>query len=94
MAGKRKGAGRAGAAAVEAPEPDPVAGDTARWLSAKETAAILGVNEKAVPRVADAAPLRTKKTPGHPWTRYYRPDVERVARESVKTGLGSDRGAV
>ncbi|MBV8268448.1 MAG: hypothetical protein JO252_19135 [Planctomycetaceae bacterium] len=52
------------------------------WIFASEAASILGMNRRLFPRVVAAAGIRTRTLPGTR-TRYYRPDVEAVARTSV-----------
>lgn len=54
----------------------------AEWMTAKEAARILGVNQKRVPRLAAARLLTVRRIAGS-HARYYRPDVEHLARRST-----------
>jgi hypothetical protein len=57
--------------------------DRSVWINRKQAARELGVDYRSIPNVATAARLRTKKVPGVRGVRYFLPDVQRVARESV-----------
>jgi hypothetical protein len=62
------------------------------WIFASEAATILGRNRRLFPRVAAAARIRTRTLPGTR-TKFYRPDVEAVARTSVARLRGGERAS-
>jgi hypothetical protein len=65
-------------------DPPAHAFDKDRWVSRRRAARELGIDERTIPKVATAAQIRTKKIPGILGHRYFLPDVQRVARESVR----------
>ncbi len=60
------------------------AADKELWVSRRRAARELGIDQRTFPKVAATARLRTKKIPGVLGSRYFLPDVQRVARESVE----------
>lgn len=60
-----------------------VASDKERWVSRRYAARELGIDQRTLPKVIAAGRLRTKKIPGVLGLRYYLPDIQRVARESI-----------
>jgi hypothetical protein len=55
--------------------------DTDAWITCKQAAQALGVDWRALLEIAQRAPIRTAILPGLSISRFYRPDVERVARD-------------
>lgn len=55
-----------------------------QWLYGAEAAALLGLEHRALKRLAPELRIRRRKIPGYLRTLYFRPDVERVACESTE----------
>ena len=56
------------------------------WINKSDVAEMLGVSPDAVNRIVPAANIRRRVIPGAR-IKYFRPDVERVNRESVVGGV-------
>jgi hypothetical protein len=64
--------------------PAPLASDRYQWVSRRRAAHELGIDQRSLPKAADAAGVRTKTIPGVPGRKYFLPDVLEVARQSVR----------
>jgi hypothetical protein len=69
--------------AAETTTPVPDISDKARWKSRVYVSKALGISYETVPTVAYASNIRIKQLPGLFGVRFFLPDIERVARESV-----------
>ena len=65
--------------ATERPRPAPRPRPLKQWLFATEAGALLGINPRSVPGLAERGLITRRAIPGT-MPRYYRPDVERLAR--------------